>query len=296
MPTLLETINALTDTVLSGSHELDDALKALEVWLADHADTLSQTERARFSAAIDRESDDNDSSLIDSILKLHTARLLYRYDSQRQPTPPEPRTGYEIARQAFGRALRQSEEGINEARIDVAIANAQQLLGNENANRRWLDYALERLPPLASIDLVALAQKIPAMPPPRMNWFQRIGVKAMGFNFERIAAQNRDELAAIGRMQVNQLVIMAHLIGISFETIRERQRAQRAFRIAAHLIVRYDGLYRQDEAGHLIDMAESMRKFEIEAAQVLAKQARALYEAQGDTEGFARAQAVLGEE
>jgi hypothetical protein len=197
---------------------------------------------------------------------------------------------------AFGHALRQCEEGINEARIDVAVANAQQLLGNEDANRRWLDSALERLPPLASIDLVALAQKIPAMPPPKMNWFQRAGVKMMGFNFERLATQNRDELAAIGRMQVNQIVIMAHLIGISFETIRERQRAQRAFRIAAHLIVRYNGLFRQEEADPLIDMAESLRKFEIEAAQVLAEQAYALYEAQGDSEGIARAQAVMMED
>jgi hypothetical protein len=293
MPTLIEHIDALTDTVLNSEHELDDALHALEVWLNDHAHTLTPEERARFSAELDRESENSDRSLIDSILKLHTARLLYRYDSQRQPTPPEPRTDYEIARTAFGRALRQSEEGINEARIDVAIANAHQLLGDDNANRHWLDAALERLPPLASVDLVALAQKIPAMPTPKMNVLQRIGVKMMGFNFERLAEQNRDELAAIGRMQVNQLVIMAHLIGISFETIHERQRARRAFRIAAHLIVRYNGLFRQTEADQLLDMAESLHKFEIEAAQVLAEQARALYEYQGDAEGIARAQSVL---
>jgi hypothetical protein len=296
MPTLIEQINALTDTVLSGGHELDDALHALEAWIADYAGMLSPDDRARFSASLDRESEDTDRSLVDSILKLHTARLLYRYDSQHQPAPAEPRNDYEVARMAFGHALRQCEEGINEARIDVAVANAQQLLGNEDANRRWLDSALERLPPLASIDLVVLAQKIPAMPPPKMNWFQRAGVKMMGFNFERLATQNRDELAAIGRMQVNQIVIMAHLIAISFETIRERQRAQRAFRIAAHLIVRYNGLFRQEEADPLIDMAESLRKFEIEAAQVLAEQAYALYEAQGDSEGIARAQAVMMED
>lgn len=293
MPSLIETIDALTDTVLNGEHDLDEALHAIEVWLTDYAHTITPDERARFSAVLDRESDNSDRSLIDSILKLHTARLLYRYDSQRQPAPLEPHTEYEIARTAFGRALRQSEEGLSEARIDVAIANAHQLLSDESANRHWLDSALRRLPPLAAIDLVALAQHIPAMPPPRLNMLQRIGVKMMGFNFDRLAAQNREELAAIGRMQVNQIVIMAHLIGISFETIRERQRSQRAFRIAAHLIVRYDGLFRQDDPSQLLDMAESLRKFEIEAAQVLARQAHALYTAQGDEEGITRAQAIL---
>jgi hypothetical protein len=295
MPALNDRIDSLTEAVLSGRHDLDGALIALERWLDDHAAELTEGDRRAFSATLDQETTNDDRSLIDSVLKLHTTRLLYRYDhrlaASREQGPAQ--TAYAQASTAFTQALSESESGINEARIDIAIANAQHLLGNTAANRHWLDQALARLPALAATDLVALAQAIPPLPL-KIPWLKRAGLKLIGFNFGRLASDNRESLATIGRMQANQIVILAHLIGKSYEAIHERQRAERAYRIAAHLIVKYQGLYEQ-EAEPLLDIAESIRRGEPEAAYILARQARPLVEGSVDPAGTARVNAILDE-
>ncbi|MBI5959107.1 MAG: hypothetical protein HY866_10255 [Chloroflexi bacterium] len=294
MPILNEKINTLTENVVSGQQNLEQALAALDDWIRTHGGGLSENERRTFSASLDQESTDDDRSLVDSILKLHTTRLLYRYDRAHIQPPKfsDQQSPYGKARVAFVDALSASEEGINEARIDVAVANAHQLLKSPEANRRWLDYALDRLPALASADMVALAEAIPAMPLPRLNVFKRLGLKVVGFNFERLAQENRDSMVTIARMQENQIVLLAHLVGTSFEAIREWPRANRAYRSAAHLIVRRAGMFRQ-EAEQLLDIAETIRRVEPEAAQILARQARPLCQAHQDTDGLARADAIL---
>lgn len=289
MPLLNDQIAFLTNSTLIGDHTLDSALSALDGWIGQHAPSLPGYERQAFSASLEAETTNDTYSLVESVLKLHATRLLYRFDRQRATLAPEGDSAYAQARSTFVRALTDSEDGINEARIDIAVANAHHLMSSVEGNRVWLDRALDRLPALAAVDLVALAQQVPALPLPGVGWFKRAGLRLMGFNFERLAQENRDNLAAIARLQVNQIVLLAHLLGTSFETIRERQRAHRAYRTAAHLIARHDGLYRQD-ADQLLDIAESLQRSEPEAATILAHQARA----NTDDPGLvARADAIL---
>ena len=294
MPPLLEPIHALTETVLNNPDGLDDALVALEEWFDEHADSLTPEQRRSFSAALDVESTNDDRSLIDSVLKLHMTRLLYRYDRAhtRPSTPAE--NDYTRARTAFTQGLEESEDIINESRIDVAIANAHHLLGNPAGNRRWLDFALDRLMPLAATNLVTLAEDMPTMPIPRMTPLKRIGLRFMGFNFDRLDQENRESMIIIARMQIDQIITLAHLLGSSFEAIRERQRAQRAFRVAAHLIIRHQGM-RSDDPEQLLSMAESLQRAEPEAARTLATQARDLSSQSNDTASIARADALLSQ-
>jgi hypothetical protein len=274
MPSLTNQIDTVAGSILQGQISLDDGLRDLGHWLDAHANALSQAERRAFSATLDQTSQGSNQSLVDSILRLHTTRLLYRYDkttARSDPTPGDP-TPYTEARDKFTNALQESEDAINEARIDIAIANAHHLLGDIDANRRWLDDSLDRLPPLAATDLVALAQAIPAMPMPKLNWWRRFGLKLIGYNFDRFAAKNRASLTTIARMQTDQIIIMAHLIGTSYEAIRDRQRANRAFRIAAHLITRYEGMHLQD-GEQLRDIAAGIENAEPDAAAILIAQA-----------------------
>ena len=91
MPSLLEPIHSLTENVLLNPDDLDGALVALERWFDEHADHLTEVERRAFSAELDVESTNDDRSLMDSVLKLHTTRLLYRFDRARsQADPPCP--------------------------------------------------------------------------------------------------------------------------------------------------------------------------------------------------------------
>jgi hypothetical protein len=293
MALLNEQVTTLTETVLSGSHDLEAALAAMETWLNEHVLDLNPADRQTFSASLDVESTNDNRSLIESVLKLHLTRLLYRYDREHNPALLEAGDpGYGQARAAFVRALTESEDGINEARIDIAVANAHHLLGNRPANRQWLDRALERLPALAAMDLVGLAQAIPAIPLPGLGRLKRFGLKLMGFNFERLAQYNRDSLVIVARMQANQVVLLAHLVGTSFEAIRERQRANRAYRAAAHVIARYGGMY-GDDTGQMFEIADSIRATEPDSARILIHQARLLCETAGDTDGMTHADALL---
>ncbi|NDJ76862.1 MAG: hypothetical protein GYB65_11435 [Chloroflexi bacterium] len=295
MNPLLDRIMSLTSLVLSGEHSLDDALQILEDWLADHADSLTPENRATFRAALDGESTNDDRSLIDSILKLHTARVLHRQEAaQLESDSPDPdETPYQRARRTFSQALAASEDAINDVRIDVAVANAHSLLGDIDANRRWLDHALTRLTDIAATDLVTIAQDIPPMTPPKMNWIKRASLRFVGFDFNRLAQDNLDTLVKIAHLQTNQITILSHLIGVSFVSLEDDARARRAFRATAHLIIRHDGMPFQDNAPQLLDVAESLHLYEMEAAQVLAQQALALCETEGDEEECARAEALL---
>jgi len=293
MPSLLEPIHQLTDYVLEQPDDLDGALTVLERWFDEHGGQMTDADRRAFSAALDVQSTNDNRSLIDSVLKLHMTRLLYRFDRTRntRPTALAP-NDYAQARTAFTKAMEESEDVINESRIDIAVANAHHLLGNATANRRWLDRALDRLPPLATTNLVTLAQAIPSMPIPRLNAIKRLGLRFMGFDFSRLDRENRDSLSAIARMQIDQMIILADLIGSSFEAVRERQRAQRAFRIAAHLIMRHEGM-RNADPDQLMAIADSLLRCEPEAARQLAHQAHALYVSAKDAEGLIRAEKLI---
>jgi hypothetical protein len=292
MASITEQIDFLTGTVLNGSSGLNEALSMLETWLQDHADQLAEADRRAFSAALEANSSQDNRSLIDSVLKLHAARLLHRYDAQPQRPAGSYRSTYEQTRDAFQRAMEESERILSESRIDIVIANAHHLLGDVEANRLWLSAALEQLPELAATDLVAMAQDIPPIPLPQLNPLQRLTFRLIAGHFSRLAQQNRESLAAIAQLQINQTALLAHLIGTSFEAINEQRQAQRAYRVAAYLIVRYQGLPGQDPAT-LLEMAETLWAFEDEAAQILARQALSQYQAQGNTDGIAQAQALL---
>jgi hypothetical protein len=148
--------------------------------------------------------------------------------------------------------------------------------------------------PLAATNLVTLAQEIPAMPIPHMTPLKRLGLKFMGFNFARLDQENRDSMVTIARMQIDQMVTLAHLLGTSFEAIREYPRVQRAFRVAAHLIVRHQGM-RSRDPDQLLSIAESLYHSEPEAARVLVGQARDAYARANDADGVARIDALMSE-
>ncbi len=287
-------IDTLTESVLSGTATLDDALGTLKSWVRAYSSSLSETDRRIFSASLEAESTGDDRSLIDSVLKLHATRLLFRLDQARRPVDVQDsdQTTYARARRDFDQALAASEDAINEARFDIAIANAHHLLGGGAANRRWLDAALDRLPDLAATDLVELAESIPAMPLPPAGPLKRLGLKLIGFNFSRLNENNRASLVTIARMQISQVAILAYLLGTSYEAIRERSRANRAFRVAAHLIVRHQGLSLPD-ADQLLAIAKSLQRTEPEAARLLAEQARTLYKQAANADGVARASDFL---
>ena len=112
MTTLVEYIETLTSTVLTGHHGLDEALAALENWLDTHLSALSDAERQAFSQSLEQETTNSNHSLVDSILKLHAARLLHRYDLRHapDPAPDEAANEYVRARGAFEQALRHVEK------------------------------------------------------------------------------------------------------------------------------------------------------------------------------------------
>ncbi len=294
MTTLNDQIDHLTTQVIDGNTGLDEALDALGDWLAARIDHLNEDELQAFRASLEADSTRDNRSLVDSVLKLHATRLLYRHrqDHAQPVTPPDEENDYTRARDRLYAALRQHERGLDDARIDIAIANAHHLLGNLDANRRWLQRALDRLPDLAALDVVTLAGEVPAMPLPKMGFFKRLGARFLRLDFSELAERNRANLVRLARMQTDQLAILAHLLGTSFETIRERRRSHRALRIAAHLVTRYNGLY-LDDAEQLVEMAETLARPEPEAACILAEQALALLDPESDGALTERAEAVL---
>ncbi len=292
MHALDDLIQHLTDAVVARQISLDRALAGLDEWLPPHASDLSQAARESFRASLTDPSTGDDRALVGSVLKLHAARLLHRFDRRREPPPPTPDSPYAQARAALAEALTASEDAISEARIDIAIASAQHLLGDEQAHRRWLSCALDRLPAGAAVDLVALAEAVPDMPPPRLSRWQRAGMRVIGLNFDRLSARNRADLSRIAQLQTVQCVLLAHLLGATCETAGEGHLAGDAYRVAADLVRRRGGLPGLD-TGPLLDVAESLRRREPEAAALLATQARDQAREAGDADAVARAEALL---
>lgn len=287
MTTLTAKIDTLTRQVLGGSQSLDEALQELETWLNNPLNQVTGNERRTFSEALHEPTSNDNRSLVNSTLKLHATRLMHRHESAGPASAPaENTTGgdkasdYTTRRAIFEQALQDASAGINESRIDIAIASAHNLLGDIAANRRWLSLVLDRLPELAATDLAALAEAIPPMPPPRLNPLRRVALILLGANLDKMAERSRANLAVIAHMQTNQIIILAHLTGVSLDAANQRARAQRAFRVAAHLITRNKGMPGED-IDHLLEIADSLAPVEPEAAQMLARQALD----QGDREG-----------
>lgn len=294
MSTLDQHILELTDAVVGARYTLEQALPVIEEWLDRHGMDLTADDHALFRQSLQRESTDDARSLVDSVLRMHALRLLSRSERTRIPRPsadPQLDHGgpYAQARDAFNDALRDSEDELREARMDVAIANTLHLLGNAQGSLTWLEQALERLHPLATMDLVELAQAIPAMTLPKLGVLRRLGLRAMGLNLEALSERNRSSFVRLAQLQTNQVILLAHLLGVSFQGLQEHQRAGRAFRVVAHLVLRYQGMPGED-AQAVLEIADAIRRSEPEAAMLLAQQAYAWYEARGDTEGMARAQ------
>ncbi|MCD4686289.1 MAG: hypothetical protein K8S97_10170 [Anaerolineae bacterium] len=290
--TLDEHIIALTNTVISGRHGLDETLDAVEEWVYAHGGSMPEAEVVHVLTTLNRDSSNDDRALVDSVLRLHATRLLYRFDQDQQLVSEDDDTEYGWARNAFNTALRESEVGIREARIDIAIANAHHLLGNISGNRQWLDTALERMQGIASLDLPGLVAVIPAMPLPKMGPFRRLGLRVMGLDLTQLSERNRESFTEIARMQINQMILLADLIGAQFNVIHERQRANRAFRVVAYLVLRYDGITGLEPA-QLLNIAGDIQRTEAEAAAVLAQQAYVLFRATGDEDGMVRAEELL---
>jgi hypothetical protein len=298
MPTLTQQIDSMTGDVLNGSHSLDEALTILGDWLNTSADTITGDERQAFRNALNEPSSNDTRSLVDSTLRLHVARLIQRREESGQqsasdPDDIDPTSDYARQRSQFETALLDTNRAIKEARIDIAIANAHNLLGDIDANRRWLSHALDRLPDLASVDLMTLAEQIPPRPVPRLNWFQRISLKLMGVSFERLAAHSLGNLTIIAQLQTNQIIILAHLTGVSLDAIHQQRLARRAYRVAAHLVMRNEGMPGED-VDHLLEIAETLVDTEPDAARSLARQAHTQCTAESaSNDCLTRAQAIL---
>ena len=99
-------------------------------------------------------------------------------------------------------------------------------------------------------------------------------VEEIGLLRLRPALQGVD-LAAFAVVPAPFVQQEAHLIGTSYEAIRERKRANRAFRIAAHLIARHEGMYLR-EGEQLREIADAIQRAEPETAALLVAQAEGL--------------------
>lgn len=245
MSTLLDSINSLADSVIDKRQTLDDALLNLQTWLDSHIETLTEDARTEFSKALNAEKDTqmrdgkphgDDRSLVLSVLRLHTMRLLYRYDERSRPKPSIGEgTPYERARQRLQVALRQAEIAINEARVDTAVANAHTLLNDLSANRRWLQDALSRLQSIANKDLIRLAKAVPAPDLPPLTLFQKGMFWLFGIKQEEIARRNLQSLQQIAEMQHTQLVEMATLLAEAFNAVGDPIGGQQALSLLRQL-------------------------------------------------------------
>ncbi|MBN1680388.1 MAG: hypothetical protein JW966_08840 [Anaerolineae bacterium] len=297
MTALNQLIDNLTGSVLIGSRGLEQALGLLERWINDHAAELTGEDRQAFSASLAQNgaytpvANGDNVSLIDSVLKLHTARLLHRMDAVSFEVLRHTAAD-DYTREEFAQVINVTEQELNDARIDIAIANAHHLLGDVAANRRWLQSALDHLPDLATIDLVAIAEHTPPPPPPRLAPLKRLGLNLIGFSFNRLAQYDRANLVSMAQHQVGQIVILAHLVGESFNAIHDTRRAQRAFRITAHLVLRHNGLTVNDPQT-MLDIATSLQPIETQAAYTLAEQACDLFKRAGDSDGYNQARALV---
>ncbi len=243
MNPILEHINQLTEQVTHEQATLDDALFTLQAWTSRNAPLLSESDRTAFSQALAAEKSTqerdgvpygDDQSLVASILRLHTMRLLYRYDHEHEQPDAIPaisaeeNRAYQLASRKLQEAIRSSGQAINEARVDAAIANAHQLMGDSGANRRWLHDALSRLQTIANIDLRRLVEAIPLPPTPELNVLQKGLFLIFGIKPAEIARRNLDSLHQLAALQAGQIIEMAQLLATSFEAIEDSPGAIQA--------------------------------------------------------------------
>ncbi len=206
-----------------------------------NSEFMTEAERAAFSETLHSEkeapveggqSQGTDASLVASVMRLHAMRLLYRFDERHHPQePPEGDSAYHRAIHKFRAALRDAELSMNEARVDAAIANAHQILGNLNSNRRWLQDALAQLQQAAQKDLRKMAEAVPPPDAPNMNVIQRVTFRVLGIRQDELARRNLNSVRQLAEFQTTQLMEMIKLLANSFEVIDDRLGVQQAMTI-----------------------------------------------------------------
>ncbi len=212
---------------------LDDALFVMQSWVTRNAPLMTEADRTDFSQALTSEKNPqqrngsaygDDGSLVASILRVHTMRLLFRYDAEHDSIAFDASddTSYGRASRQLREALRNAEQAMNEARVDTAIANAHQIMGDANANHRWLQDALARLQAAAKTDLLKMVESIPPPAVPTLNIVQRAAFSIFGIKPAEITRRNLHSLHQIAELQTNQLIEMAHLLVSSFEAIDDQ--------------------------------------------------------------------------
>lgn len=234
MNPITDTINKLTRDVLDRQETLDNALFVMQTWISRNAPILDDNARSGFSQTLANEKTapapdgvpyGDDQSLVASTLRLHTMRLLYRYDHDHDGGLAEvlpDDNPYRHGTYRLREALRSCERAINEARVDAAIANAHQIMGDTGANHRWLQDALAHLQAAAKLDLVRLVESVPPPPMPELNFFQRATFFVLGIKPAEIARRNLKSLRQLADLQTAQLIEMAQLLVTSFETINDQ--------------------------------------------------------------------------
>lgn len=245
MATLDETINSLADDVRASKQTFEDSLFALQRWVEQNAGLMTEQDRQRFSETLQAARDPqtregrpygDDHSLVLSVLRLHAMRLLYRFDERKQGRPVSADdSAYGQARLRLQIALREAELAINEARIDTAIANAHNILGDRGANRRWLQDAMTRLQTIARKDLVKLVDALPAPELPPLSLWQRISFRLLGIRQEEAARRSMQSLRQIAQLQNRQLIEMARLLADSFQAIGDPLGGRQAINLLSEL-------------------------------------------------------------
>ena len=247
LPTLAETIKSLTEDTVARRQTLEGALFGLQAWIDRRAEFMTETERSEFSQILNEEkaapeqdgkARGDDSSLIASVLRLHAMRLLYRFDDLRERQPPLPAqndTPYSRATHRLQMALREVELAINEARVDTMIANAQNILNDKGANRRWLQDALTRLQTVAQKDLIRLAESVPSPDLPPLNILQRVAFRLAGISQQEIARRNLQSIRHLAELQTAQLVEMVRLLADSFSAIDDPLGTRQALSLLVQL-------------------------------------------------------------
>jgi hypothetical protein len=243
LPTLNETITALAEDVAAKRKSLDKALASLDDWIASNP--ISAAERVVFSATLDAEKEaptrdgktyGDDRSLAGSIMRLHALRLLYRADEQREGPPPlRDESAYGRANYELQRAIRDTQIAVNEARIDTAIANAQQILGDQKANRRWLQDALIRVQTVAAKNLPQIAEAIPAPEAQPLGVIQKLTFRVLGIKQEEVAKRNLSSLRQMAQLQQSQLIEMVSLLSDSFRAAGDQASMRQALALLSQL-------------------------------------------------------------
>lgn len=240
-----ETIDSIGEQITSHKQSLESGLTALQNWFDENAPILTETERDSFSKRLSVEKETqvrdgkpygDDRSLVLSVLRLHTMRLLYRYDEQKRGKPTYADSSpYGRARERLQMALREVEMALNEARVDTAIASAHQILNDSRSNRRWLQDALTRLQTVSHKNLIQLAEAVPMPDPPPLNLLQRVMFWATGIKQEELARRSLASLRQIAELQNHQLVEMATLLVQSFAANNDTIGSEQAQALLAKL-------------------------------------------------------------